>query len=68
MEPLTVSAASLISGRRSVAGTYSGTAKTDTVIVTLPGGFVDSDNASFDLLFVRVAANTPRRVSGKPID
>ena len=27
MEPLTVSAASLISGRRSVAGTYSGTAK-----------------------------------------
>ena len=48
--------------------TYSGTAKTDTVIVTLPGGFVDSDNASFDLLFVRVAANTPRRVSGKPVD
>jgi hypothetical protein len=33
--------------------TYSGTAKTDTVIVTLPGGFVDSDNTSFALLFVR---------------
>ena len=33
--------------------TYSGTAKTDTVIVTLPGGFVDSDNASFALMFVK---------------
>lgn len=31
--------------------TYSGTAKTDTVIVTLPGGFLDSDNTSFALLF-----------------
>ena len=31
--------------------TYSGTAKTDTVIVTLPGGFLDSDNPSFALTF-----------------
>jgi len=31
--------------------TYSGSAKTDTVTVTLPGGFVDSDNTSFTLLF-----------------
>jgi hypothetical protein len=31
--------------------TYSGTAKTDTVIVTLPGGFLDSDNTSFALMF-----------------
>jgi hypothetical protein len=31
--------------------TYSGTAKTDTVIVTLPGGFLDSDNTSFALTF-----------------
>jgi hypothetical protein len=31
--------------------TYSGTAKTDTVIVTLPGGFLDSDNTSFALVF-----------------
>jgi len=31
--------------------TYSGTARTDTVIVTLPGGFVDSDNPSFALIF-----------------
>jgi hypothetical protein len=37
--------------------TYSATAKTDTMVVTLPGGFVDSDNASFELLFVRVAAD-----------
>jgi hypothetical protein len=48
--------------------TYSATAKPDTMIVTLPGGFVDSDNATFELLFVRVAANSPRRVSGKAID
>lgn len=48
--------------------TYSATAKTDTMIVTLPGGFMDSDNASFELLFVRVAANSPRRVSGNAID
>ena len=33
--------------------TYSGKAKTDTVTVTLPGGFVDSDNGSFALLFVK---------------
>jgi len=33
--------------------TYSGKSKTDTVTVTLPGGFVDSDNASFALLFVK---------------
>jgi hypothetical protein len=31
--------------------TYSATAKTDTVTVTLPGGFVDSDNTSFALIF-----------------
>ena len=31
--------------------TYSAKAKTDTVTVTLPGGFVDSDNTSFALLF-----------------
>jgi hypothetical protein len=31
--------------------TYSATAKTDTVVVTLPGGFVDSDNTSFALVF-----------------
>lgn len=31
--------------------TYTGTARTDTVIVTLPGGFLDSDNASFALMF-----------------
>ncbi|HEV7704956.1 MAG TPA: hypothetical protein VGO46_11725 [Gemmatimonadaceae bacterium] len=33
--------------------TYSAKSKTDTVTVTLPGGFVDSDNASFALLFVK---------------
>ncbi|MBK5187538.1 MAG: hypothetical protein JJD97_04785 [Gemmatimonadaceae bacterium] len=33
--------------------TYSATAKTDTMTVTLPGGFVDSDNTSFALLFVK---------------
>jgi hypothetical protein len=37
--------------------TYSASAKTDTITVTLPGGFVDSDNASFELLFVRVASD-----------
>jgi hypothetical protein len=41
--------------------TYTGTAKKDTVIVTLPGGFLDSDNASFALLFVRAMVD-PRRV------
>jgi hypothetical protein len=33
--------------------TYTAKSKTDTVTVTLPGGFVDSDNASFALLFVK---------------
>ncbi len=33
--------------------TYSAMAKADTVTVALPGGFVDSDNASFALLFVK---------------
>jgi hypothetical protein len=33
--------------------TYSAKSKTDTVTVTLPGGFVDSDNASFTLLFTK---------------
>lgn len=33
--------------------TYAGMAKTDTVIVTLPGGFLDSDNTSFALMFVK---------------
>ena len=33
--------------------TYSAKGKTDTVTVTLPGGFVDSDNASFALVFVK---------------
>ena len=48
--------------------TYSGSAKTDTITVSLPGGFVDSDNTSFDLLFVRVSANPSRTMAGKPID
>jgi hypothetical protein len=48
--------------------TYSATAKTDTVTVTLPGGFVDSDNASFDLLFVRVSPSSTRRAGGRAID
>jgi hypothetical protein len=48
--------------------TYSGTAKTDTVIVTLPGGFVDSDNASFSLVFVKPPANPPRKVGSGTID
>jgi hypothetical protein len=33
--------------------TYSASAKTDSFTVTLPGGFVDSDRASFALLFVK---------------
>jgi hypothetical protein len=33
---------------------YSATAKTDTVTVTLPGGFVDSNNTSFALVFVKL--------------
>jgi len=48
--------------------TYSATAKTDTFTVTLPGGFMDSDNTSFDLLFVRVSANPSRTLGGKAID
>ena len=48
--------------------TYSATAKTDTFTVTLPGGFMDSDNTSFDLLFVRVSANQSRTADGKAID
>jgi hypothetical protein len=48
--------------------TYSGVAKTDTITMTLPGGFVDSDNASFDLLFVRVSANPSRTKGGRAID
>lgn len=32
---------------------YTGSAKTDSVTVTLPGGFVDSNNTSFALLFVK---------------
>ena len=43
--------------------TYSATARTDTVIVTLPGGFVDSDNSSFALMFVR-ATVAQRRAAG----
>lgn len=34
---------------------YTAGAKTDTVTVTLPGGFVNSDNASFALLFVKAS-------------
>jgi hypothetical protein len=48
--------------------TYSATAKTDTITVTLPGGFLDSDNASFDLLFVRVSANPSRTIDGRAVD
>jgi hypothetical protein len=40
--------------------TYSAKAKTDTVTVTLPGGFVDSDNTSFALVFVRASASSTR--------
>ena len=35
------------------AAQYSATAKTDTIIVTLPGGFVDSDSDNFSLVFVK---------------
>jgi hypothetical protein len=35
--------------------TYTAGAKTDSVTVTLPGGFVDSDNTSFALLFVKAS-------------
>jgi hypothetical protein len=48
--------------------TYSAKAKTDTVVVTLPGGFVDSDNTSFALVFVRAAFDPPRTVAGRRID
>jgi len=47
--------------------TYSGTAKTDTVIVTLPGGFLDSDNSSFALLFVHAAVDPPRVVETRKV-
>ena len=42
--------------------TYTATAKTDTVVMSLPGGFVDSDNPSFTLVFVKLASDPPRRV------
>jgi hypothetical protein len=32
---------------------YSGKAKTDTITVTLPGGFVDSNSDNFSLVFVK---------------
>lgn len=32
---------------------YGASAKTDTVTVTLPGGFVDSNTTSFSLVFVK---------------
>jgi hypothetical protein len=48
--------------------TYSATARTDTVVVTLPGGFVDSDNTSFALVFVKPATNPPPRVGSRTID
>jgi hypothetical protein len=48
--------------------TYSATAKTDTVVVTLPGGFVDSDNGSFALVFVKASSSAPRRVRSGTID
>jgi hypothetical protein len=32
---------------------YSAKAKTDTITVTLPGGFVDSNSDSFSLVFVK---------------
>lgn len=32
---------------------YSASAKTDSITVTLPGGFVDSNTSSFSLLFVK---------------
>ena len=44
--------------------TYDGTAKTDTVVMTLPGGFVDSDNTSFSLMFVKLASDPHQRVGG----
>jgi hypothetical protein len=45
--------------------TYSASAKTDTMVVTLPGGFVDSDNTSFALVFVKPASDPPRRVGNR---
>jgi hypothetical protein len=32
---------------------YSASAKTDSITVTLPGGFVDSNTSTFSLLFVK---------------
>jgi hypothetical protein len=40
--------------------TYTGTAKTDTMVLSLPGGFMDSDNASFALVFEKVGASIAR--------
>ncbi|MEP7065623.1 MAG: hypothetical protein ABI889_06285 [Gemmatimonadota bacterium] len=34
--------------------TYSATAKTDTMVLSLPGGFMDSDSPTFALLFEKV--------------
>lgn len=39
--------------------TYSANAKTDTFTVTLPGGFLDSDNTTFALLFQKEGGGTP---------
>jgi hypothetical protein len=48
--------------------TYSATAKTDTVVLTLPGGFVDSDNTSFALVFVKPTSGSPRRVGPEALN
>ncbi len=34
---------------------YSASAKTDSITVTLPGGFVDSNTSTFSLLFVKAS-------------
>ena len=39
--------------------TYSAKAKTDSFTVTLPGGFLDSDNETFALLFEKQPSGTP---------
>jgi hypothetical protein len=39
--------------------TYDAKAKTDSFTVTLPGGFLDSDNESFALLFERQTPGSP---------
>jgi hypothetical protein len=48
--------------------TYSATAKTDTMVVMLPGGFVDSDNATFALVFVKPGSGSPRKVGPAAIN